>query len=69
MVFQVGDSVRLIQSPPYFKTAEPMPMMKPATIVPVGSVGVVMDRKPGGYWTVRFERGAYLLEEQYLEVV
>jgi hypothetical protein len=69
MVFQVGDSVRLIQSPPYFMTAEPMPMMKPATIVPVGSVGVVLDRKPGGYWAVRFERGAYLLEEQYLEVV
>jgi Protein of unknown function (DUF3148) len=44
-------------------------MMKPATIVPVGSVGVVLDRRPGGYWTVRFERGAYLLEEQYLEVV
>jgi Protein of unknown function (DUF3148) len=69
MVFQVGDSVRLTTSPPYLKTAEPMPIMKPATIVPVGSVGIILDRKPGGYWAVRFERGAYLLEEQYLNVV
>jgi Protein of unknown function (DUF3148) len=69
VVFQVGDSVRLITSPPYLKTAEPMPIMKPATIVPVGSVGVVLDRKPGGYWAVRFERGAYLLEEQYLNAL
>jgi hypothetical protein len=69
MIFQVGDSVRLIASPPYLKTAEPMPIMKPATIVPVGSIVVILDRKPGGYWAVRFDRGAYLLEEQYLSVL
>jgi hypothetical protein len=69
MVFQVGDSVRLITSPPYLKTAEPMPIMKPATIVPAGSVGVVLDREPGGYWAIRFERGAYLVEEKYLKAL
>lgn len=69
MVFQVGDSVRLVKSPPYLKTAEPMPIMKPANVVPVGSEGVVLDRKPGGYWAIRFERGAYLLEEQYLSAL
>jgi hypothetical protein len=64
-----GSKVRLIAAPPYLKTAEPMPMLRPADIIAVGEAGVVMDRRPGGYWGVRFARGAFLLEEQYLEVV
>jgi hypothetical protein len=29
----------------------------------------VLDRRPGGYWGVRFSRGSYLMDSQYLEVV
>ena len=64
---QSGDRVRLCQSPPYLKTADPMPMLRSAQELPVGSVGVVRDRRPGGVWAVRFDRGAYLLGATYLE--
>lgn len=65
----VGDRIRLIAQPPYLKTAEPMPMLRSAEILAVGNEGIIIDRRPGGYWGVRFERGAFLLESQYLEVV
>ncbi len=65
----VGDRIRLIAQPPYLKTAEPMPMLRSSEILAVGNEGVIIDRRPGGYWGVRFERGAFLLESQYLEVV
>jgi hypothetical protein len=64
---QSGDRVRLCQSPPYLKTADPMPMLRSAADLPVGSVGVVRDRRPGGVWAVRFDQGAYLLGATYLE--
>lgn len=66
---QIGDRIRLLAQPPYLKTAEPMPMLRSAEILAVGDEGIVIDRRPGGYWGVRFERGAFLLESQYLEVV
>lgn len=66
---QIGDRIRLLAQPPYLKTAEPMPMLRSAEILAVGDEGIIIDRRPGGYWGVRFERGAFLLESQYLEVV
>ncbi|MBF2083885.1 regulatory protein SipA [Thermoleptolyngbya sp. C42_A2020_037] len=68
-VFQVGDRVRAIALPAYLKTAEPMPMLRPPDLIKVGEEGIVLDRRPGGYWGVRFGRGAFLLESQYLEKV
>lgn len=65
----VGGKVRLTSRPPYFKTAEPMPMLRPADVIQIGEEGVVLDRRPGGYWGVRFAKGAFLLESQYLEAV
>lgn len=65
----VGDRVRVIALPSYVKTAEPMPMLRPPSVIALGEEGVVLDRRPGGYWGVRFARGAFLLERQYLEVV
>jgi len=50
--FSVGDRVRLIALPPYFKTADPMPMMRPPDTLPVGAEGVVVSRRPSGYWGV-----------------
>jgi hypothetical protein len=65
----VGSKVRLISLPPYLKTAEPMPMLRPADLLEIGAEGVVMDRRPGNYWGVRFERGAFLMESQYIELL
>ncbi|MEO1095460.1 MAG: DUF3148 domain-containing protein [Cyanobacteria bacterium J06638_28] len=66
-IFTVGDRVRLTSQPPYFKTADPMPMLRPPDLIPVGEVGVVVDQRPGGYWGVKFERGALLVDAAYLE--
>ncbi|MGL5033198.1 MAG: regulatory protein SipA [Microcystaceae cyanobacterium] len=65
----VGCKVRLAAQPPYFKTADPMPMLRPPDLMAIGVEGVVMDRRPGSYWGVRFDRGTFLLESQYLEVL
>ncbi len=65
----VGDKVRLVALPPYLKTAEPMPMLRPADVLEIGEEGMVLDRRPGGYWGIRFAKGAFLMESQYLEVV
>lgn len=67
--FNVGDRVRVIALPPYVKTAEPMPMLRPPEVIQVGEEGVVLDRRPGGFWGVRFNRGAFLLDSQYIEAV
>lgn len=64
--FSVGDRVRLIALPPYLKTAEPMPMLRPADILCEGDHGIVLDRRPGGYWGVRFDRGAFLIDSRFL---
>ncbi len=65
----VGSKVRLISLPPYLKTAEPMPMLRPSDLLEIGAEGVVMDRRPGNYWGVRFDRGAFLMENQYIETL
>jgi len=67
--FQVGARVRVIALPPYIKTAEPMPMLRPPHVVRLGEEGVVLDQRPGGYWGVRFARGAFLMDPQYIESV
>ncbi|MEA5469610.1 regulatory protein SipA [Spirulina sp. 06S082] len=67
--FQIGAKVRLVAQPPYFKTAEPMPMLRPPDVVKVGEEGTVRDRRPGGYWGVKFARGAFLMDAQYIESI
>ena len=64
--FSVGDRVQLVALPPYIKTADPMPMLRPPDLLQVGDEGLVLDRRPGGYWGVRFDRGAFLIDSQYL---
>lgn len=65
----VGSKVRLTSLPPYLKTAEPMPMLRPSDLLEIGAEGVVMDRRPGNYWGIRFDRGAFLMENQYIEML
>ena len=68
-LFKVGDRVRLTALPAYIKTAEPMPMLRSPDILTVGEEGVVIDRRPGNYYGVRFDRGSFLLESQYFECI
>lgn len=65
----VGSKVSLIAQPPYLKTADPMPMLRPADILEIGDEGTVMDRRPGGYWGVKFARGTFLIERQYIALL
>ena len=67
--FQVGDRVKIINLPAYIKTAEPMPMLKPPSLLTIGERGTIVDRRPGGYWGIRFTQGAFLLESQYIEAI
>lgn len=66
---KVGDQVKIIALPAYIKTAEPMPMLRPPHLLTVGEIGMVMERRPGGYWGIRFTQGAFLLESQYIELI
>ena len=65
--FAIGSKVRVVALPPYVKTAEPMPMLRPPDVIYIGEEGIVVDRRPGEYWSVRFANGAFLLDSQYIE--
>ena len=65
----IGTNVRIIALPTYLKTADPMPMLLSPSLLALGMNGLITDRKPGNYWVVKFERGAFLLEAQYLEAI
>ena len=67
--FSIGSKVRVVSLPPYVKTADPMPMLRPPDVIHLNEEGIVLDRRPGGYWGVKFARGAFLLEADYLEPV
>ena len=64
--FAVGDRVRIATMPPYIKTADPMPMLRPPNVVALGEEGTILDRRPGGYWMIRFTNGTFLLDSEYL---
>jgi hypothetical protein len=68
-VIKIGDRIRITKLPPYLKTADPMPMLRPANMLTVGEEGIIIKTNPGGYWSIRFTQGAYLLEQKYFEVV
>jgi hypothetical protein len=65
--FAIGSKVRVVALPTYVKTAEPMPMLRPPDVIHLGEEGIVIDRRPGGYWGIRFAKGAFLLDSQYIE--
>jgi hypothetical protein len=65
--FAIGARVRAIGLPPYLKTADPMPMLRPAQLISLGEVGTILNRLPGDYWAVKFQRGNFLIDSQYLE--
>lgn len=65
----VGKKVKVVVLPPYVKTAEPMPMLRPPNVIRLGEEGTVIEQKPGNYWAVRFENAAFLVDRQYIELV
>ena len=65
----VGSSVRLLQTPPYLKTADAMPMLRPPDLVDSGEVGQVVGLRALEQVAVRFRRGTFLLEMRQLEPV
>lgn len=67
--FAIGAKVRVVALPPYVKTAEPMPMLRPPNVIQLGEAGVILARHPSDYWSIRFARGAFLLDSQYFEAV
>lgn len=67
--FSIGQKVILVVQPPYIKTAESMPILRPPNVVRLGEVGTILNRKPGNYWAVRFEKGAFLMDSQYIKAV
>lgn len=66
--FKTGIKVKVVQLPPYLKTADPMPMLRPADLIAVGDEGIVCDRRPGGYWAIKFARGSFLIEANYIAI-
>jgi hypothetical protein len=36
-------------------------------VIALGEEGIVLDRRPSNYWSIRFSKGAYLIDSQYLE--
>ena len=66
--FKAGDRIKITALPAYIKTAEPMPMLRSADTLTIGEEGVIIDRRPGGYYGIRFPQGAFLLESQYLDL-
>ena len=66
---KVGDRVQVTQLPEYIKTADPMPMLRPANVITIGEQGIILKANPSGYWSIRFTQGAYLLESKYFKVI
>ena len=65
----VGTAVRLLQTPPYLKMADAMPMLRPPDLVDSGEVGQVVGLRALEQVAVRFRRGTFLLEIRQLERV
>ena len=65
----VGDAVRMVGMPPYLKTADPMPMLRPSDLVDSGEIGQVVEVRALGQFAVRFRRGAFLLRRADLSPV
>jgi len=65
----IGDAVRLVGVPPYLKTADPMPMLRPSDLVDSEEIGQVIEIRALGQFAVRFRRGAFLVGRADLMLV
>ncbi len=72
MDLSIGDLVFLKVPLPYLKTADPMPMLRPADLVSSEEVGEVVGLEEIDVARVRFRRGIFLiplekLSKKYLD--
>ena len=67
--FGVGEAVQLAQRPPYLKSADPMPMLRPPDLIDEGEAGVVVELRALEQRAVRFRRGTFLLAVRQLRPV
>ncbi|MEB3324783.1 MAG: NAD(P)H dehydrogenase assembly family protein [Cyanobacteriota bacterium] len=65
----IGARVRLNDSVPYLKTADPMPMLRPPDLVDPAEIGVVVEQRARDQLAVRFRRGTFLLSASALQSV
>lgn len=65
----LGSAVRLVGRPPYLKTADPMPMLRPPDLVDQGELGQVVGLRAQNTLAVRFRRGTFLIAAADLESV
>ncbi len=66
---KIGAKIKIVNLPPYLKTADPMPMLRPQDLIEIGEIGEIFDRTPGNYWVVKFKAGKFLIESQYFEII
>ncbi len=66
VTFTVGDRVQLACAPAYLKSADPMPMLRPADLIDSEEVGEVVGVRVKGVLAVRFRRGSFLLDTSQL---
>lgn len=65
--WSLGSRVQLRQRLPYLKTADPMPMLRPADLVDLEEVGEVVGLRAQSLVAVRFRRGAFLIDAAALQ--
>jgi hypothetical protein len=63
---EVGTSVMLQAPLPYLKTADPMPMLRPADLVDADEIGTVVGLRAADLLAVRFRRGTFLIAKAQL---
>jgi Protein of unknown function (DUF3148) len=64
----IGATVKMMRLPPYLKTVEPSPMLRPAQLVSLEERGIVLEQRPEERWVVQFPRGTFVIDRQYLEI-
>ncbi len=66
MDLSIGDKVLLTVSLPYLKTAEPMPMLRPADLVSQDEIGQIVGLQNSDLAKVKFRRGIFLIPLDHL---
>jgi len=64
----IGAPVRLVAALPYLKSADPMPMLRPADLVGPDEIGQVVALRSGDQLAVRFRRGTFLIARSSLQM-
>ncbi|MFZ0407201.1 MAG: NAD(P)H dehydrogenase assembly family protein [Cyanobium sp.] len=66
---RIGDRVVVEGQLPYFKSADPMPMLRPPDLVDSGEQGQVVEIRAMDQLAVRFRRGIFLIAAGHLRRV